>query len=113
MGCGTVVMAGAVINAQCKIGNFCIVNTRASLDHDCVMEDYASVAPGVTIGGSVAIGELSAICIGAVVAHRVRVGRDTVVGAGSTVLKDLGDGVLAYGTPARRIRERTPDEAYL
>jgi sugar O-acyltransferase (sialic acid O-acetyltransferase NeuD family) len=113
VGCGTVVMAGAVINANCQIGDFCIVNTRASLDHDGVMADYASLAPGVTAGGDVEIGELSAICIGATLSHKVRIGRETVVGAGSTVLHDLGDGLVAYGTPARRVRERGSDESYL
>jgi len=113
LGPGTVVMAGAVINANCRIGRGCIVNTRASLDHDGVMEDYASLAPGVTAGGNVTVGELSAICIGATVTHKVRIGREAVVGAGSVVLDDLGDGVLAYGTPARRIRERRADERYL
>ena len=66
MGSGTVVMAGAVINAHCRIGEFCIVNTRASLDHDSLMSDYSSLAPGVTAGGNVVVGELTAICIGAV-----------------------------------------------
>jgi sugar O-acyltransferase (sialic acid O-acetyltransferase NeuD family) len=113
IGPGTVVMAGAVINTNCRIGSFCIVNTRASLDHDGVLADYASLAPGVTAGGSVAIGEFSAICIGATIAHKVRIGKQTVVGAGSTVLRDLGDGLLAHGTPARRIRERGAGEVYL
>lgn len=113
VGCGTVVMPGAVINANASIGKFCIVNTKASLDHDCALADYASVAPGVTVGGNVSVGELSAICIGATIAHRVRIGRETVLGAGSTLLEDLDDNVLAYGTPAKRIRGRTADEQYL
>ena len=113
VGCGPVVMPGAVINANASIGKFCIVNTKASLEHDCALADYASVAPGVTVGGNVSVGELSASCIGATIAHRVRIGRETVLGAGSTLLADLDDNVLAYGTPAKRIRGRTADEQYL
>jgi sugar O-acyltransferase (sialic acid O-acetyltransferase NeuD family) len=113
IGAGTVVMAGAVININSKIGDFCIVNTRASIDHDNVMADYSSLGPGVTMGGIVSLGELSAVCIGAIVSHKVRIGRETIVGAGSTVLNDLGDGLLAYGTPARPVREWRPYGIYL
>src|SRR6059036_3442289 len=56
VGRGTVVMAGAIVNANCKIGDFCILNTKASLDHDCIVEDFASLAPGVTSGGRVTVG---------------------------------------------------------
>ncbi len=35
----------------------------------------------------------------------VTIGRDTVVGAGAVVTRDLPDGVLAVGNPARVIRQ--------
>src|SRR6266571_1692226 len=44
IGSGTVIMPGAVVVSGCRIGQGCIVNTLASLDHDGVMEDYASLA---------------------------------------------------------------------
>ncbi|MCR6636430.1 acetyltransferase [Devosia sp.] len=110
---GTVVMAGAVIGAGSTVGHHCIVNTNASLDHDSELADFASMAPMATTGGNVRIGRYSAISIGAVVKHSVRVGQDTVVGANSTVLADIGDGVIAYGTPARTIRPRVHGDRYL
>ena len=42
---GTVIMAGVTINPCCSIGQFCILNTNSSLDHDSVMEDFSSLAP--------------------------------------------------------------------
>jgi maltose O-acetyltransferase len=44
---------------------------------------------------------------GVIVCPGVTIGRDTVVGAGSVVTKDLPAGVLALGTPARAVRELT------
>jgi sugar O-acyltransferase (sialic acid O-acetyltransferase NeuD family) len=113
IGRGTVVMAGAVINPGCSVGDFCIVNTRASLDHDSVMGDFSSLAPAAVTGGNVQIGAFSVVAIGAIVAHAVRVGEHTVIGAGATVLRDVPDRVVAYGTPARIIREREPGDPYL
>jgi acetyltransferase-like isoleucine patch superfamily enzyme len=107
------VMAGTVINSNSRIGQFCIVNTKASIDHDCRLDDFSSVAPGATLAGNVRVGRCSAICLGACVAEKVTIGSHSVVGAGATVLEDLPDGVVAYGTPARVVRERRPDDPYL
>ena len=113
IGAGTVIMAGVVVNPYCRIGKFCILNTAASLDHDSVMEDYSCLAPGVVTGGNISIGKFSAVCIGASLTHNIKIGSGTVVGAGSVVLDDLPDQVLAYGTPARVVRSRKADEPYL
>jgi sugar O-acyltransferase (sialic acid O-acetyltransferase NeuD family) len=113
LGRGTVVMAGAVINSDTRIGEFSIVNTHASIDHDCVMEDFACVLPGAVLGGNVRLGAFAAVCLGAQVVHGVAIGEHTIVGAGALVLRDLPARVIAYGVPARVVRERVPGEPYL
>lgn len=62
IGEGSVVMAGAVLNSNAALGRHCIVNTRASLDHDSRMEDFSSLGPNAVTGGRVAIGEYSGTC---------------------------------------------------
>jgi galactoside O-acetyltransferase len=57
------------------------------------------------MGGRVIIEKGAFIGTGAVLAPRMKVGEGTVVGAGSVVVKDLPPGVLAYGVPARVVRE--------
>ncbi|HHT8993611.1 TPA: acetyltransferase [Burkholderia cenocepacia] len=113
IGAGTVVMAGAVINPSCSIGEGCIVNTNVSLDHDGVMADFSSLAPGVVTGGNCRIGRGAAIGLGAMLRHRIAVGEHSVVGAGAVVLHDVEPYTVAYGNPARRIRARAADERYL
>jgi sugar O-acyltransferase (sialic acid O-acetyltransferase NeuD family) len=113
IGEGTVIMAGVVINSSCSIGQFCILNTNSSLDHDSLMEDFSSLAPGVTTGGNCRIGVCTAVCIGATLSHNVHIGEHTVIGAGSTVLNDLGSFCVAYGTPAVEVRKRNPGDSYL
>src|SRR5580704_1614951 len=113
LGPGTAVMAGAVVNSNASVGSFCIVNTRASVDHDSHLDDFASIGPGATLAGNVRVGAYTVICLQACVAEKVSIGSHTVVGAGSVVLSDLPDGVLAYGTPARVVRSRSKDDRYL
>lgn len=101
LGPGTVVFAGAVIQPDAVLGAHVIVNTGATVDHDCWVEDFAHLAPGVHLAGGVHIGHGAFLGIGAVVIPRRTVGCGTVVGAGGVVVDDLPEGVTAVGVPAR------------
>jgi UDP-N-acetylbacillosamine N-acetyltransferase len=104
VGAGTVVAAGAVVNPGTRLGENVIVNTCASVDHECTIEDGAMVNAGARLAGRVRVGRAASVEIGAVVTGRRQVGAGAVVGAGSVVLDDVPDGMLAYGTPARVVR---------
>ncbi|MDW7711230.1 MAG: NeuD/PglB/VioB family sugar acetyltransferase [Deferrisomatales bacterium] len=113
LGEGSVAMAGAVVNPGSRLGRFSIINTRASLDHDGDLGEFASLAPGVAAGGRVSVGAFSAVGIGAAVGHGRKIGEHTVVGAGAVVVRDIPDHVVAYGAPARVVRRRSVGEPYL
>ncbi len=113
LGMGVVVAAGAVLGPDTTVSDHAIVYTGASLDHDGALGRCASLAPGVVTGGDVRIGAHTAIAIGATVLHGRSIGPHTVVGAGSVVVDDLPDHVVAYGSPARVIRPRREGEPYL
>lgn len=101
IGEGSVVMAGAVINSGAVIGKHCIINTGATVDHDCVIGDFVHIAPGVHVSGGVNVGEGSWIGVGSCVKQGVNIGQWVTIGAGSVVVKDIPDGVTAYGCPCR------------
>jgi acetyltransferase-like isoleucine patch superfamily enzyme len=90
-----------------------VLNTKCSVDHDCFIDDYASISPGATIGGNVSIGSYSVIALGANVIHAKKIGQHSIIGAGSTVINDIGSHVIAYGTPAKVVRNRIQGEKYL
>jgi len=99
---GTVVMAGATINADALIGRHCIINTNASVDHECVLEDFVHISPNAALCGNVRVGEGTHIGAGAVVIPGVVIGKWAVIGAGAVVTKDIPDLSLAVGNPARK-----------
>ena len=113
LGVGTVVMGQVAINADSAVGEHCIVNTSSSVDHDCRLADYASIAPGAVLGGNVNVGLAAAVSIGAVVKHGCKIGDYSVLGAGATLLSDLESNVIAYGTPAKFVRTRQFGDKYL
>lgn len=112
IGAGTVVVAGACINVGVRTGEACIINTGATVDHDCVLADAVHVCPGAHIAGHVEIGTRTWFGIGAVATQGIRIGANAMIGAGSVVIRDLPDGVTAAGNPARDIGPRiTPESA--
>lgn len=104
IGEGTVVMAGALINAESSIGKHCIINTGVSVDHECVLEDYVHVSPHATLCGDVHVGEGTWVGAGTTVIQGVRIGRWCMIGAGSVVTKDIPDGYLAVGNRCKLVK---------
>lgn len=106
VGSGAQILARSVVGAAARLGDSVIVNTAASVDHECDLGNGVHVAPGATLAGCVTVGDRSLVGPGAVVIPRIRVGSDTIIGAGAVVTRDLPDGVVAYGAPARVVRDR-------
>jgi sugar O-acyltransferase (sialic acid O-acetyltransferase NeuD family) len=106
VGTGSVVLHGAVVQAHARLGRQVLVNTAASVDHDCTVGDFAHISPRAALCGHVSVGEGTHIGVGAVVIPKVRIGRWCRVGAGAVVLHDLPDRVTAVGNPARVLDDR-------
>jgi sugar O-acyltransferase (sialic acid O-acetyltransferase NeuD family) len=113
IGEGTVVMAGVTISPNASAGRFCVLSTNSNLAHDSVLEDFASLAPTVAMGGYCQIGQYSAIAIGAVLLNNIHIGEQSIIGAGALVNKPIKSFSVAYGTPAKVVRSRKPGDEYL
>ena len=105
IGIGTVVMPFAYIGPKCTIGDFCIINTHSSIEHNSNIGNYVSIAPGVIMGGSVTVRDHTFIGIGSKISDNINIGKDSIIGAGSLLNKNLSNNVVAYGSPAIVIRE--------
>lgn len=101
LGAGTQVLARALLAADARVGDACIVNHAASIDHECVIGDGVHIAPGATVCGLVTLNDNVLVGAGAVVLPRVTIGENSVIGAGAVVTHDLPAGVVAVGNPAR------------
>jgi len=113
LGFGIVAMAGCIFNPKAVIEDFTFFATGSQVEHDCFIDKFSSISAGSVTGGYVRLGKFSAITLGVTVIDRVEIGENTVVGSGSLVVKSLPDNVLAYGNPAKIIRERKEGEKFL
>ncbi|MBN1405322.1 MAG: acetyltransferase [Candidatus Omnitrophica bacterium] len=92
IGEGTFIAAGAIVNPGIVIGKNAIINTKASVDHDCTIGDFVHIAPGVTLSGVVKVGNETHIGTGANIIQCVAIGKNCIIGAGITVRKDMKNG---------------------
>lgn len=100
LGTGTVVHHHAHVGPRSTLGEAVIVNTGAIVEHDCVVETGAHVAPGAVLLGGARIGAQTLVGSGARVLPGVRLGRSVIVGAGAVVIRDVPDGLIVTGVPA-------------
>ena len=104
LGKGTVVMAGAVVNACAVIGEHCIINTGAVVEHDNIIGDYVHISPKAALGGTVRVGECSWIGLGAAVRNNIDICDGCVVGVGAAVVKNIEKAGTYVGVPARKLQ---------
>lgn len=99
IGCGTVIMANAVINPGTSIGKHCIINTSSVVEHDNIIEDYVHISVSAKIAGTVHIGKRTWIGIGATVKNNIYICSDCMIGAGGVVVKDILKAGTYVGIP--------------
>ncbi|WP_367067819.1 gamma carbonic anhydrase family protein [Oryzisolibacter sp. LB2S] len=97
IGAGTNVQDASVLHAD--LGQPLVIGERVTVGHKVMLH-------GCTVGDESLIG------IGAVVLNGAKIGRNCLVGAGSLVTegKEFPDGSMILGSPARVVRQLTPEQ---
>jgi acetyltransferase EpsM len=104
IGAGTVVMAGAVVNACASVGEHCVINTGSVIEHDVVMKQFGQTGPSATVGGGAEIGDGSYLGLGCRVRDHVTLGVEVMVAMGAVVVASVADRQTVVGIPARALR---------
>jgi sugar O-acyltransferase (sialic acid O-acetyltransferase NeuD family) len=95
------VLAGAVVQPGACIGIGSVINTRAVVEHDCLLGAFVHCAPGSVVCGDVRLGDDVHVGAGAVVRQALTLGRGVVVAAGAAVVADQSVAAVLMGVPAR------------
>ena len=93
VGEGTFIGKTAVINSGAFIGKMTVINTAAVVEHDCRIGDFCHISVNSTLCGGVFVEDRSFVGAGAVIIQGITVGENSVIGAGSIVAKNVGSSV--------------------
>lgn len=103
IGPGSILLDNVVITADAKCGGHVVIMPNCTVTHDDVLEDFVTLAAGVSLGGSVRVGEAAYIGMNASVRQGLTIGSDSTVGMGAAVLRDVPAETTWAGVPARQI----------
>jgi sugar O-acyltransferase (sialic acid O-acetyltransferase NeuD family) len=89
IGAGSYVGIGSVVSSGCRLGRHVIVNFQVTVGHDCAVDDYAQLCPGVRLSGGCTLGEGAFLGSNAAAIPGRRLGAWSSVGVGAVALRDL------------------------
>lgn len=106
LGPGAVLSPFVTLTSNIRIGAHFHANLYSYVEHDCVIGDYVTFAPGVKCNGNVHIEDHVYVGSGAVIkqgkpGHPLVIGRGAVVGMGAVITKSVAAGTTVVGNPAR------------
>jgi sugar O-acyltransferase (sialic acid O-acetyltransferase NeuD family) len=108
LGEGVVITAGCILTNQIRIGNHVHINLDCTIGHNAVLEDFVTLTPGAHISGNVSLRTGCFVGTGVSVIERLNLGEWSVVGAGSTIVRDVPANTTVLGVPGRVIKMREP-----
>lgn len=85
---GSIVMHGAVINADVNIGENCIINSMALIEHDASIGDHCHISTGARINGNVTINSDTFVGSGSVLKNGIIIGGGSFIGMGALLTHD-------------------------
>lgn len=104
VGEGSIICAHSILTVNIEIGSHVIINLDCTVGHDAVIHDFVTVYPSVNISGNTDIMECSELGTGTQIIQGKKIGSETIVGAGSVVVKDIPEKCTAVGCPATPIK---------
>ena len=104
IGEGSIICAGTIITVDITIGSHVIINLDCTIGHDDIIEDFATIYPSVNVSGNVVLGECSEFGTGMQIIQGKKVAPNSIIGAGSVVVRDIQESGTYVGCPAKKIK---------
>ena len=111
IGAGAALSPFVSITSNIKIGKCFHANLYSYVEHDCIIGDYVTFAPGVKCNGNIHIEDHVYVGSGAVIKQGTPekplvIGKGAVIGMGAVVTKSVPAGVTVIGNPARILEKK-------
>lgn len=103
IGDGACLSSFVTLTSNIRIGRCFHANLYSYVEHDCVIGDFVTFAPGAKVNGNVTIGDHAYIGSGAIIRQGLTIGAGAIVGIGAVVTRDVPPGFTVVGNPAKHL----------
>jgi sugar O-acyltransferase (sialic acid O-acetyltransferase NeuD family) len=108
IGEGAILSPFVTLTSNIRIGRHFHANLYSYVEHDCVIGDFVTFAPGVKCNGNIVIEDHAYIGTGAIIkqgkpGQPLVIGKGAVVGMGAVVTRDVAPGTTVVGSPAKSL----------
>lgn len=114
IGQGVYILLGTRIMPDTVIKDYVMISMGVNIAHHNILETGTFLSTGCNFGASIIADEYTYCGIGSTIMTGLhRLGKDSLIGAGAVVIKDVPDGAVVAGVPAKIIRYKpqyTPQE---
>ena len=100
-GPGLILREGAIISCGAVVGKNVCFQSYAILGHDGIMGDHCEISSFAAIGGNCILGNQVFIGMNSGIKEKLLIGNDVIIAMGSMVFRDIPEGMMASGNPAR------------
>lgn len=100
---GCIIQPNVIISNNVFIGPGIFINCNSNIGHDVTIKEYSTIYTNVNIGGHVNISENVEIGSGATIIPKVKIINDTIIGAGSVVIRSIKQPGTYFGNPSKKI----------
>ena len=104
IGTGCIVLQNATIGVDAELGDYVLVQISAIIGHDTIIGDFSRIDCFAICVGGVVIQRQVTLHTAAIINHNVIVGMNSIIGAGSFVIRKVKENTTVFGNPAVRLK---------
>ena len=104
VGVGTIVNKFTSISCDTVIGENVYIHPIACVGHDSAIGNHTIISSYVDVAGDCTVGECAFLAINVIMKQGTSIGANSIVGLASVVHRDIKEGVIALGNPARAMK---------
>lgn len=105
VGEGCIIYPNVIMTVNIKIGNHVIISPKSGIGHDSIIEDYVTILWNVNVSGAEKIRQGATLGSGCTIIQGLEIGRNSFIGAGAVVIRDIEESKIAVGVPTKYVGE--------
>lgn len=103
MGDNNIIMANAIVGYDCVLGNDNVIRQGVYLGHESKVHNHSIISTGCLLGGRSTVEDMVFFGIGVTARGYITYGKESLIGVGSNVTKNVEPYATCCGNPAKTI----------